>query len=98
MSDKTPLEQIRDHLQAVLDIMAVEYPSQLHNNDLISIFVRDAWGEIMDDTRPKTVSPKTWRDNNPAPPCVDRVFLEEEADINLFDPEEYMFISTPEEK
>ena len=77
MSDKTPLEQIRGHLQAVLDIMAAEYPSQLHNNDLISIFVRDAWGEIMDDTRPKIISPKTWRDNNPAPPCVDRVALNE---------------------
>ena len=39
MSDTTPLEQIRDHLQAVLDIMAAEYPSQLCNNELISALI-----------------------------------------------------------
>lgn len=78
MSDtSTPLEQIRDHLQAVLDIMAETYPVQLGNNSLIETCIKGAWGEIMNDTRPKTVSPKTWRDNNPAPPCVDRVALNE---------------------
>lgn len=76
MSDKTPLESIRDHLQSVLDIMAETYPVQLGNNSLIETCIKGAWGEIIDDTRPKTVSPKTWRDNNPAP-CVDRVALNE---------------------
>lgn len=77
MSDKTPLEQIRDHLQAVLDIMAAEYPSQLYNNDLISIFVRDAWGEIVDDTKPKGVSVQTWCESVPKTPSVDRQLLNE---------------------
>lgn len=77
MSDTTPLEQIRDHLQAVLDIMAAEYPFQLYNNDLISIFVRDAWGEIVDETKPKDVSVQTWRQNVPKTPSVDRQLLNE---------------------
>ena len=51
MSDKTPLEQIRDHLQAVLDIMAAEYPSQLGNNEIVPVLINSIWGEILDDTK-----------------------------------------------
>ena len=77
MSDKTPLEQIRDHLQAVLDIMAAEYPSQLCNNKLISALIFDAWGEIVDDTKPKDVSVKSWCQNVPKTLSVDRLLLNE---------------------
>lgn len=77
MSDKTPLEQIRDHLQAVLDIMAAEYPSQLCNNELISALILDTWGEIVDDTKPKNVTVQTWHKNIPKTPSVDRQLLNE---------------------
>lgn len=77
MSDATPLEQIRDHLQAVLDIMAAEYPSQLCNNKLISALILDTWGEIVDDTKPKNVSVQTWVKEAPKTPTVDRLLLNE---------------------
>lgn len=72
MSDTTPLEQIRDHLQAVLDIMAVEYPSQLDNNGVIVALICDAWGEILSTTRTKDVSLKAWYKEAPKTPSVDR--------------------------
>lgn len=77
MSDTTPLEQIRDHLQAVLDIMAAEYPSQLDNNEVIVALICDAWGEIVDDTKPKNVTAQTWYQNTPKTPSVDRQLLNE---------------------
>lgn len=77
MSDTTPLEQIRDHLQAVLDIMAAEYPSQLCNNELISALIFDTWGEIVDNTKPKDISVKTWVKEAPKTPSVDRQALNE---------------------
>lgn len=77
MSDTTPLEQIRDHLQSVLDIMAAEYPSQLDNNGVIVALICDAWGEIVDDTKPKDVSVHTWYKNIPKTPSVDRQLLNE---------------------
>lgn len=40
MSDKTPLEQIRDYLQAVLGI-----------NEIIPVLINGVWGEILDDTK-----------------------------------------------
>lgn len=77
MSDATPLEQIRDHLQAVLDIMAAEYPFQLDNNDIIPALIIDAWGEIFDDTKPKNMSVNTWVQQAPKTPSVDRQALNE---------------------
>ena len=77
MSDTTPLEQIRDHLQAVLDIMAAEYPSQLDNNGVIMALICDAWGEIVDDTKPKDVSVKSWYKSIPKTPSVDWQLLNE---------------------
>lgn len=77
MSDKTPLESIRDHLQAVLDIMAAEYPHQLDNNGVIVALICDAWGEIIDDTKPKDISVKTWVKEAPKTPSVDRQALNE---------------------
>ncbi len=73
----TPLEQIRDHLQAVLDIMAAEYPHQLDNNEVIVALICDAWGEIIDDTKPKDISVKSWCKNIPKAPSVDRQLLNE---------------------
>ena len=77
MSDKTPLEQIRDHLQAVLDIMAVEYPSQLGNNEIVPVLIHSVWGEILDDTKPKNVTVQPWCKNIPKTPSVDRQLLNE---------------------
>ena len=77
MSDKTPLEQIQHHLQAVLDIMTAEYPSQLDNNGVIVALICDAWGEIVDDTKPKGVSVQTWCESVPKTPSVDRQLLNE---------------------
>lgn len=76
-NNPTPLEQIRDHLQSVLDIMAAEYPSQLDNNGVIVALICDAWGEIVDDTKPKDVSVQTWHKNIPKTPNVDRQLLNE---------------------
>lgn len=76
-NNPTPLEQIRDHLQSVLDIMAAEYPSQLDNNGVIVALICDAWGEIVDDTKPKDVSVQTWHKNIPKTPSVDRQLLNE---------------------
>lgn len=76
-NNPTPLEQIRDHLQSVLDIMAAEYPSQLDNNRVIVALICDAWGEIVDDTKPKDVSVQTWHKNIPKTPSVDRQLLNE---------------------
>ena len=70
MSDATPLEQIRDHLQSVLDIMAAEYPSQLDNNEMVPVLIRGVWGEILDDTKPKDVSVQSWCKNAPKTPSV----------------------------
>lgn len=67
MSDTTPLEQIRDHLQAVLDIMTAEYPSQLDNNGVIVALICDAWGEILSTTRTKDISLKAWYKEAPKP-------------------------------
>jgi len=53
MSDTTPLEQIRDHLQAVLDIMAAESPSQLGNNEIVPVLINSVWGEILDNIKTK---------------------------------------------
>lgn len=77
MSDTTPLEQIRDHLQAVLDIMTAEYPSQLDNNGVIVALICDAWGEILSTTRTKDVSLKAWYKEAPKTPSVDRLLLNE---------------------
>lgn len=77
MSDTTPLEQIRDHLQAVLDIMTAEYPSQLDNNEIIPVLIRGVWGEILDDTRPKNIAVQTWVKEAPKTPSVDRQALNE---------------------
>lgn len=76
-SNLTPLGQIRDHLQSVLDIMAAEYPSQLCNNELISALIFDTWGEILDDTKPKDISVQTWVKEAPKTPSVDRQLLNE---------------------
>lgn len=76
-SNLTPLGQIRDHLQSVLDIMAAEYPSQLCNNKLISALIFDTWGEILDDTKPKDISVQTWVKEAPKTPSVDRQLLNE---------------------
>ena len=70
MSDATPLEQIRDHLQSVLDIMAAEYPSQLDNNEMVPVLIRGVWGEILDDTKPKDISVQSWCKNAPKTPSV----------------------------
>lgn len=77
MSDTTPLEQIRDHLQAVLDIMTAEYPFQLDNNGVIVALICDAWGEIISTTRTKDVSLKAWYKEAPKTPSVDRQALNE---------------------
>lgn len=77
MSDTTPLKQIRDHLQAVLDIMAAEYPFQLDNNEMIPVLIRGVWGEIIDDTKPKNVTVQTWCKNIPKTPSVDHLLLNE---------------------
>ena len=77
MSDTTPLEQIRDHLQAVLDIMTAEYPSQLDNNGVIVALICDAWDEILSTTRTKDVSLKAWYKEAPKTPSVDRQLLNE---------------------
>lgn len=76
-NNPTPLKQIRDHLQSVLDIMAAEYPSQLDNSRVIVALICDAWGEIVDDTKPKDVSVQTWHKNIPKTPSVDRQLLNE---------------------
>lgn len=77
MSDKTPLESIRYHLQSVLDIMAAEYPSQLDNNEMVPVLIRGVWGKILDDTKPKDVSVQSWCKNAPKAPSVDRQLLNE---------------------
>lgn len=73
----TPLEIIHHHLQSVLDTLVTEYPQIVDNNKMVYHHVLEAWGEIIEATKPDYISPQFWWEKNPPAPIVDDELLSE---------------------